>query len=141
MSKKTGSEIGSKKIIIAVSVVCAVVLAVALVGLINRGEASTNVNINANVGSYPLNPASVDYHETNSRGQTFGSLADAISPETEPDLILVEASNGTEGYIRLMDFRDGVESVQSGETEMVTVNVYDSEGNLIEDTFFEIGGQ
>jgi len=134
------SKIGSKKIIIAVSVVCAVALAVAVVSLVNRGEASTNINTNANVGSYPLNPASVDYHETNSRGQTFGSLADATSPDTEPDLILVEASNGTEGYIRLLDFRDGVESVQSGEVTIAIVNVYDSEGNLIEDTFFEIGG-
>lgn len=38
--------------------------------------------------TYPMNAA----------GQTYGSAADSNSPENEPDLILVVASNGKEGY-------------------------------------------
>lgn len=34
----------------------------------------------------------------NTRGVTYGSGLDAVSPEDEPDLIRVEATNGKEGY-------------------------------------------
>ena len=35
---------------------------------------------------------------TNSAGLTYGSAADAVSPDSEPDLIWVEATNGMTGY-------------------------------------------
>lgn len=37
-------------------------------------------------------------YATNDAGLTYGSLADAHSPETEPDLILVETIDGKTGY-------------------------------------------
>lgn len=40
---------------------------------------------------------------TNATGQTLGSLADATSPENEPDLILVVATNGKEGYVKKVE--------------------------------------
>jgi hypothetical protein len=39
----------------------------------------------------------------NSKGQTFGSAAEATSPEAEPELILVVATNGKEGYVLKSD--------------------------------------
>lgn len=36
--------------------------------------------------------------QTNARGLTYGSAADATGPGTEPDLVRVEASNGRIGY-------------------------------------------
>lgn len=37
-------------------------------------------------------------YRTNTSGLTYGSALTAVSPETEPDLILVVATNGKEGY-------------------------------------------
>lgn len=42
------------------------------------------------VPDYPINAA----------GLTYGSLEDANSPEDAPDLILVEAQDGTTGYVK-----------------------------------------
>lgn len=39
----------------------------------------------------------------NQRGQTYGSGLDAMSPEDEPDLIRVEATNGETGYANRTD--------------------------------------
>lgn len=42
-------------------------------------------------------------YETNMRGQTVGSAANATSPYGEPDLILAIATNGREGYVLKAD--------------------------------------
>jgi hypothetical protein len=39
----------------------------------------------------------------NSAGLTYGSAADADSPENEPDLIFVLGTNGHDGYVRRSD--------------------------------------
>lgn len=39
----------------------------------------------------------------NENGQTYGSMLGAASEEDEPDLILVEADSGIEGYVRKAD--------------------------------------
>lgn len=39
----------------------------------------------------------------NASGQTYGSAARANSPANEPDLILVVADDGKEGYVRKAD--------------------------------------
>lgn len=39
----------------------------------------------------------------NENGQTYGSAADAISPETEPDLIRAKGVDGTSGYVQKKD--------------------------------------
>lgn len=43
-------------------------------------------------------PKPAPTYPTNAAGQTYGSAADSNSPENEPDLILVVASNGHEGH-------------------------------------------
>jgi len=42
-------------------------------------------------------------YDTNDMGLSYGSAADAISPEHEPDLIRVAATNGEIGYVYKMD--------------------------------------
>lgn len=45
-----------------------------------------------------------DYiYNTNENGQTYGSAMYAPSPDKEPDLILAEALDGTEGYVYASD--------------------------------------
>ena len=48
-----------------------------------------------------FNPAQV--YETNENSQTYGSAMYAPSPDKEPDLILAEALDGTEGYVYASD--------------------------------------
>lgn len=43
-------------------------------------------------------PAPAPEYKANAEGLTYGSALDAVSPETEPDLVLVEATNGKQGY-------------------------------------------
>lgn len=45
-------------------------------------------------------------YPVNDSGLTYGSASDAISPETEPDLILVVTEDGTEGYVKKVDLDD-----------------------------------
>lgn len=40
---------------------------------------------------------------SNSAGQTFGSALNARSVAEEPDLVLVEATNGKQGYVKKTD--------------------------------------
>ncbi|WP_281884058.1 hypothetical protein [Agromyces rhizosphaerae] len=42
----------------------------------------------------------------NANGQTYGSAADAPAPGAEPDLILVMATNGIEGYVQKAELDD-----------------------------------
>lgn len=48
----------------------------------------------------PFVPQKAPTYPVNTDGLTYGSALDAISPDTEPDLILVEATNGKEGYVK-----------------------------------------
>lgn len=48
--------------------------------------------------------APFDY-PVNDAGQTYGSLADAPSELLAPDLVLVRADDGREGYVRIEDLR------------------------------------
>ena len=43
---------------------------------------------------------------TNGSGLTYGSAADAVSPGSEPALILVEATNGMTGYAYRTDLEE-----------------------------------
>jgi hypothetical protein len=42
-------------------------------------------------------------YKTNAAGETYGSAAFASSPDEEPDLILVHATNGKTGYAKKLD--------------------------------------
>lgn len=59
----------------------------------------------------------VPEYPENSSGETYGSAAIAVSPETEPDLILVVATNGQTGYVKKVD----LDSAQ-GPTEFKSPN-------------------
>lgn len=44
----------------------------------------------------------------NKNNETYGSLADAISEDTEPDLVLVQLADGTLGYVKNVDLKGKV---------------------------------
>lgn len=46
----------------------------------------------------------------NSSGETYGSALEAISPETEPDLIKAMGEDGTIGYVRKTDLEEELPS-------------------------------
>lgn len=54
------------------------------------------------IGSYHIGAKNTNYPK-NKNGQTYGSSADATSPETEPELISAIGVDGTEGYVLKKD--------------------------------------
>lgn len=60
-------------------------------------------------------PAPKPSFPVNDSGSTFGSLGDATSDESSPDLILVVATNGKEGYVRKGDLADADGSTAAAE--------------------------
>lgn len=77
-----------------------VLIGAALVGSISLGGvvpavAQTNLSP-ANTGS---ENREAPVYPTNEKGLSYGSAAEAISRETEPDLIRVYGDNGGEGYV------------------------------------------
>lgn len=82
--------------------VVGVLLAAAAAGLLTGAALAGGERTPAGVASSPDGrpgaAARPDY-PTNARGQTYGSLNDAVLPEDEPDLIRVQASNGRQGYV------------------------------------------
>lgn len=66
-------------------------LGLALVGVV-AGSAIAGGLLTPADGATPPN------YSTNASGASYGSLVNAYSPETEPDLILVETTDGKTGY-------------------------------------------
>lgn len=54
------------------------------------------------IGSFHIGAKNMNYPK-NKNGQTYGSTADAASPETEPDLISAIGVDGTAGYVLKKD--------------------------------------
>ncbi|SDK41747.1 hypothetical protein SAMN05428961_10221 [Paenibacillus sp. OK060] len=54
------------------------------------------------IGSFHISPMNMNYPK-NKKGQTYGSSADATSPETEPELISAIGEDGTSGYVLKKD--------------------------------------
>lgn len=54
------------------------------------------------IGSFHIGAKNINYPK-NKNGQTYGSAADATSPETKPELISAIGVDGTEGYVRKQD--------------------------------------
>jgi len=79
-----------------------VVVGVAILGLVGGAAFAQSVLVPAGVateeGGAPA-PAVTPEYPTNAAGQTYGSLSDSVLPEDEPDLILVQATNGKGGYV------------------------------------------
>lgn len=59
-------------------------------------------------------PTAVAY-ESNEAGQTYGTCADAPAYEDMPELVLVVATNGKEGYV----YRDALEEAEGGSAEQL----------------------
>lgn len=87
-------------------------------------------------------------YPVNKNNETYGSLADSISEDTEPNLVLVQLADGTLGYVRSVDLRGEVPSnpeeavaMQMEKEKRVkrarglktgdTINVYDVNGETI----------
>lgn len=60
-------------------------------------------------------PMPAPTYDVNSRGESFGSAADARTPAEEPDLIQAEARNGKLGYLRKSDLEavDGTAAMKT----------------------------
>ena len=63
----------------------------------------------------PSKPMSAPDYSLNNSGLSYGSALSATSPENEPDLILVVATNGLEGYVYKSDLNaaNGTEAAKS----------------------------
>jgi hypothetical protein len=113
-----------------------VVLAAVLVGLVVGGAIATVAVATASDGApAPHNLVGTEWPK-NARGQTYGSAADAKSPQDEPDLIRATATNGLTGYVLKTDL-DGPEprtpegalsqqAAQAGKDQVIPV--YESDG-------------
>ncbi|MEJ1089484.1 hypothetical protein WDU99_14300 [Microbacterium sp. Mu-80] len=55
---------------------------------------------NVSGGDIETTPMPAPTYGVNTRGESFGSSADARTPAEEPDLIRAEARNGKVGYVR-----------------------------------------
>lgn len=137
----------------------AVIAGIASVSLVIAGGAASGVAYahaakpaapavapSAGVGDAPVNVEKPIY-PTNDAGETYGSAADAPTPEDEPDLIKVMATNGKIGYARSIDLdrasgvlvanpeealawtEDAQERAASGEE--VSVPVYEVDGKTV----------
>lgn len=72
----------------------------------------------------------------NEAGHTYGSAVDAARPEDEPDLILVMATNGREGYVWKKDLDDPTpanpdDAARRGKPAQRTIKVYASDGTTV----------
>lgn len=99
-------------------------------------------------------PKDAPTYPANSSGETYGSAADAVSPETEPDLIQAVATNGEVGYVRKADldrangteasatFKSPADALKWQETVGSvdqTIDVYARDGRTVIGTFTVVG--
>ena len=80
----------------------------------------------------------------NASGETYGSAAQAVAPDQEPDLILVSFGQGQRGYVRKKDLEspkftnpeDAAEwSRQNASKPARVITVYESDGRTAIGTF------
>ncbi|WP_130610160.1 hypothetical protein [Cohnella abietis] len=99
------------------------------------------------IGSFHIGAKNMDYPK-NKNGQTYGSVANATSPETEPELINAIGLDGTQGYVLKKDI-DG-EQPKSPEEAIAIQNsrspggrdipLYDVDGETVIGVF-HVGGK
>lgn len=103
--------------------------------------ASDTVEGNSAADQYPK-PANPEF-ETNAKGLTYGTAAQANVPEEEPDLILVVSDAGAEGYVytdelNAPDFKSPQEALAWQEERYASdfvLDVYESDGTTKIGTF------
>lgn len=88
------------------------------------------------IGSFHISPKNMNYPK-NKKGQTYGSSADASSPETEPELISAIGEDGTSGYVLKKDL-DG-ELPKSPEEAIAIQNSRSPEG--LDIPLFDVDGE
>jgi len=77
-------------------------------------------------------PIKAPQYETNAAGETYGSAADATSPENEPDLIRAQATNGKTGYVKKVDLdaANGTTAAESFKSPEDALRWQETEGQL-----------
>ena len=88
------------------------------------------------IGSFHISAKNLNYPKNNN-GQTYGSIADATSPETEPELISAIGVDGTVGYVLKKDL-DG-ELPKSPEEAIAIQNSRSPDGRDI--PLFDVDGK
>jgi hypothetical protein len=82
-------------------------------------------------------------YRRNASGETYGSAAEAWSPDRVPDLILVGFDQGREGYVKKKDLdspkftnpQDAIEWSRRKEGQVEVITVYESDGRTAIGTF------
>ncbi|MHB8171858.1 MAG: peptidase M56 BlaR1 [Thermincolia bacterium] len=119
------------------------IVAVALVTGLVAGSLGFGPAIANNLSDQKQIPAAIEY-PTNENGETYGSLADAPSPDKAPKLVRVLAEDGTEGYVRYADLigdlpknpKEAVEYMKKQEkSRFCEINVYNVDGKIIKGKF------
>lgn len=98
------------------------------------------------IGSFPISPKITNYPK-NINGQTYGSAADATSPETEPELISAAGMDGTEGYVLKKDLdgeqpktpEEAIHMQNSISPDGFDIPLYDIDGETVIGVF-HVGG-
>ncbi|WP_238009023.1 hypothetical protein KZZ52_20805 [Dactylosporangium sp. AC04546] len=96
-------------------------------------------------GAFPVPTTGPDPgYPRNASGETYGSAAEAWSPDQEPDLILVMFGRGQQGYVKKKDLdppkftnpHDAIEwSRQNASKPAQVLTVYESDGMTAIGTF------
>lgn len=144
-----------KRTLLAATGVTTLALAVGIVGGAAVAQVPTlrspaGITAEPGVESEPI-PAPT--YERNAGGLTFGSAADAPSPDQEPQLILAQATNGKEGYVKKSELDEANGSAAAAEfsspeealkwqasliNEVVKIPVYDVDAKTVIGEF-EVG--
>lgn len=117
------------------------VVGVLSVGVVTGGAVASSF-LSGPADEVPPGVDVTEQYKQNADGLTYGSALDAVSPETEPDLINVVASNGKTGYVLkteldrasgALDFKSVDEALawQSSRRSVTSVTVYESDGKTV----------
>ncbi|MFC7677372.1 hypothetical protein [Paenibacillus sp. GCM10028914] len=106
-----------------------------------------DVNGRTIIGSFHISAKNINYPK-NKNGQTFGSSADATSPETEPELISATGVDGTAGYVLKKDLdgelpktpEEAIAIQNSRSPDGRDIPLYDVDGETVIGVF-HIGGK
>lgn len=92
-------------------------------------------------------PHVTENYSVNENGQTYGILSNSVYPEDNPRLVKAIGDNGKEGYVYYSDLIAGPETpeeakayrleLESGNYVPKSINVYESDGKTVIDTFTE----
>lgn len=98
-----------KRFPIMITLCCLVVCTLVLSGFADSRDANNR-----------FDPSHI--YEVNQAGQTYGSAMYAASPEKEPDLVLAEGLDGTQGYVYSSDLN--ADMVDSPEEALLLIKKY-----------------